>query len=394
MKKPLRIGLIMQGGGNWLGGIEYIKNIIFALASLPPEVRSTFEVCLICSNQLSDIADHVSTYVSNTYYFDTTRQPLTLPNLIRRGIARTLFGQSDLRLDSALNKAKLDFTYPYSTAVWRKKPFRSATWIPDCQHKYLTQFFSEQEIQRRDKAFTSVANHASVIVLSSKTAEADFNKFFFKPTYKSEVLSFRVYPLPEWYEADPLKIQEVYHLPDRFFLVNNQLWQHKNHLVVFEALKILQNQSVYPIIVCTGSLYDHRNPSFLDITLQTIARLGVAHQVYLLGVVKRHDMVSLMRRALAVIQPSLFEGWSTAVEEARCLGKPIILSDIPVHKEQNPPYGIFFESSSAEHLAAVLADSWNNLTPGPNAEQEAAARSNNLREVQAFGYRFLEIARG
>ena len=45
MNKPLKIGLLMQGGRNWIGGAEYIKNIIFALSSLPHEVRSTFEIC-------------------------------------------------------------------------------------------------------------------------------------------------------------------------------------------------------------------------------------------------------------------------------------------------------------------------------------------------------------
>jgi hypothetical protein len=32
----------------------------------------------------------------------------------------------------------------------------------------------------------------------------------------------------------------------------------------------------------------------------------------------------------------LFEGWSTVVEDAKSLNKFIFLSDIPVHREQNP----------------------------------------------------------
>lgn len=37
----------MQGGRGWLGGVEYIKNIILALASLPEESRQTFRLSLI-----------------------------------------------------------------------------------------------------------------------------------------------------------------------------------------------------------------------------------------------------------------------------------------------------------------------------------------------------------
>ena len=394
MKKPLRIGLIMHGGYSWLGGIEYIKNIVLALASLPPEVRSTFEVCLLCSNSLQDTLGGISKHLTSIYYLETDLERLTLPNLIRWKIIRTLFGQNDPRLDRFLKKARIDFAYPCFTKGRGGRSYRSAAWIPDCQHKHLTGFFTKDEIQMRDKNFASIANSASVIVFSSKTSEADFSKFFHKPTYKSKILSSRACLSPELYEEDPLETQKAYHLPDRFFFINSQFWQHKNHLVVFKALRILQDQAIYPIIVCTGCMYDYRKPEFLDMILQTINRSGIAHQVHLLGVVTRPDMISLMRCALAVIHPSLFEGWSTVVEEARCLGKPIILSDIPVHREQEPPNSFFFQNDSAEDLATVLAEYWKTLTPGPNPENEAIAKNNNLREVKAFGYHFLEIAKG
>jgi len=392
--RPLRIGLIVQGGRNWMGGIEYIKNIIFALGSLPLDVRSTFEVRLICAKDLESVQSEVSAYVRNTYFFDDAQVPQSLPGLIRWGISKAVFGQGNPTLIHALNQADLDFAYPSLARLRWTRHFRSAAWVPDCQHKYLPQLFTHEDIEGRDRFFAFIAKHASVVVFSSKTAETDFKTFFRKSTYKSEILSFRVSPLPEWYRADPLAVQQAYNLPDRFLLVSNQFWQHKNHAVIFKALKILQGQGVHPAIVCTGCLYDYRQPSFLDETLQTVHILGLANQVYLLGVVKRLDMISLMRRALAVVQPSLFEGWSTVVEEARSLGKPIILSDIPVHREQDPPHSTFFVPVSAEHLAIALADAWQRLTPGPHPIQEAIARDAGLPELQAFGHRFLQIARG
>jgi glycosyltransferase involved in cell wall biosynthesis len=35
-----------------------------------------------------------------------------------------------------------------------------------------------------------------------------------------------------------------------------------------------------------------------------------------------------------MFQPSLYEGWSTTIEEAIYLGTPIVASDLQVHKEQ------------------------------------------------------------
>ncbi len=57
------------------------------------------------------------------------------------------------------------------------------------------------------------------------------------------------------------------------------------------------------------------------------------------------------------------------------------------------PNSVFFESQSPESLASLLADWLQHLSPEPDLSQEAIARVNNTTEVQAFGYRFLEIVK-
>ena len=100
-----------------------------------------------------------------------------------------------------------------------------------------------------------------------------------------------------------------------------------------------------------------------------------------------------MRHSLAVIQPSLFEGWSTVVEDARCLGKKMSLSDFPVHLEQNPPGSVFFERNSPQELANLIGEWWEKLPARVNLEEESLAQQRNKEDVKKFGYRFLEIAR-
>jgi hypothetical protein len=94
-----------------------------------------------------------------------------------------------------------------------------------------------------------------------------------------------------------------------------------------------------------------------------------------------------------LIQPSLFEGWSTVIEEARCMGKPMILSDFPVHLEQNPPKSKYFEKMSSKSLAPIMAEYWQKFSPGPDLELESIAREINKEEVQTFAYEFLNIAK-
>ena len=99
-----------------------------------------------------------------------------------------------------------------------------------------------------------------------------------------------------------------------------------------------------------------------------------------------------MRKAMAVIQPSLFEGWSTVVEDARALGKPMILSDFPVHIEQDPPYSDYFERNNPEKLASLIKNYDLELKEGPCSDREAIAQIDNEKRIRAFGRRFLEIA--
>ena len=61
-----------------------------------------------------------------------------------------------------------------------------------------------------------------------------------------------------------------------------------------------------------------------------------------------------MRHSQAVIQPSLFEGWSTVIEDAVSLQVPVIASGLKVNKEQLGKDGCYFEPHDFEALAAIL----------------------------------------
>ncbi|MEH2384211.1 MAG: glycosyltransferase [Nostoc sp.] len=395
MNQPLRIGLIMQGGHGWIGGTEYIKNLILALSSLPDEERSTFEICLLYYGQSfePDIQNQLNPYLNGTYNLETELGYFTFINRLKWKVKRVFFKQSAPRLSHFLIKNKLNFIYPYLVPDAENASYQGCPWIYDFQHKYLPHLFTQPDIDERDRGFAKIANSSSRVVLSSKTAAADFKKFFPNSECQTEVLQFRTSLPSSWYELNSVNLQSKYHLPDRFFIISNQFWQHKNHLIVLEALKILKASSIYPVVVFTGHIYDYRKPDYIDTILQTIHTCGLVNQVYLLGLIPRIDQIQLMRRSLAVIQPSLFEGWSTVVEDARCLGKKMILSDFPVHLEQDPPGSAFFDRHSSQQLADLIAEWWEKLKPGSNYEEEILAQARNREEVKAFGYRFLEIAR-
>lgn len=374
-------GLVAIGGRDWMGGANYVRNLAAAVRAAAPETPLTW----ICGAGLSAEWREVSPRVE-------VPAPTRWNRWLRTSRSRAGFRR---RLDAA----EIDFVYPLTYDNFYNLGLRFplgtalqgmawAGWIPDFQHRYLPHLFSEQELQWRDAQMALLAEEAPRVVLSSRSALADFQKFFPAHAHKATLLAFRVAPSTPAGEAAP---EET---PARFFLVCNQFWKHKNHQVVFEALRILRSRGVQPLVLCTGALEDYRGDEYVRSLRALLDEPGLHEQVQLLGLVSRERLVSLMRRALAVIQPSLFEGWSTVVEDARMLGRPCLLSDLPVHREQNPPGARYFPAESAEALAGLLAEVWEHGTPGPDLAAEAAARETAVAQQLAFGREFLDLARG
>ena len=66
--------------------------------------------------------------------------------------------------------------------------------------------------------------------------------------------------------------------------------------------------------------------------------------------IPKNDVSKLIYKSKAVINPSLFEGWNTSVEEAQNTKKKIILSDIAVHREQAQKFSFFLKDNGKKTI--------------------------------------------
>ena len=76
--------------------------------------------------------------------------------------------------------------------------------------------------------------------------------------------------------------------------------------------------------------------------------------VSFLGVIPRVHQLCLMKHSSAVVQPSLFEGWSTLIEDAKSLQVPVLASRLDVHIEQLGESAIYFDPLSPQDIADKL----------------------------------------
>jgi glycosyltransferase involved in cell wall biosynthesis len=74
----------------------------------------------------------------------------------------------------------------------------------------------------------------------------------------------------------------------------------------------------------------------------------------LLGFVPYEDVINLIYHSKILLNPSLFEGWSTTVEEGKIFNKKMILSNLRVHKEQCSNKAAYFKLNDANELAKKI----------------------------------------
>ena len=185
-------------------------------------------------------------------------------------------------------------------------------------------------------------------------------------------------------------------LPPKFLFAPNQFWKHKDHLTLFKAIRIVRDRGCDAVLACTGRAVDARHPSYADELQQFVAAHDLTDRVRFLGVVGDDHLRELFRHAAAVIQPSLFEGWSTVVEDAKSTGRPTILTDLPVHREQAADAGplgsfTFFPPGDAEALAQTILDAWPTLAAGPDHAAEAGAAASRRVRAAASARTFMAI---
>lgn len=355
--------------GQWLGGSIYIENLLAALSALPvaerPDVRIKF-----LSSLRTPLARRLLDFpvVANRPLSIVLADLAAKVRRIHRALVRRWKWVGSL---SRSRSGSIYFPAFDTLQIWRDNLY----WIPDFQPLHLPELFDAAELQARTQGIGRVAEADGLLLLSSRAALSDFERFCPTASIRPRVWSFC-----SSVEAGSLEAcrETVGHfgLPEKFLYVANHFWKHKDHETAFQALKLLKDRGIEVPLVCTGLQADRRDPTYYSSLMRKIAAWDLEGQVHSLGVIPRAHQIELFRAAAAVVQPSRFEGWSTVVEDAKALGRPIIASDIAVHAEQID--GLrechLFRTADAAALAGKIAELWEGLSAGPFPDIERAAR--------------------
>lgn len=376
MAERKRIGIPFSYTEGWIAGTYYITNLIHALNLLDDPSRPEI---FVLSNEKKD-----SGILNETGYPYLKYLPVEITyNYVERivnKLSRILLKRNTIRKEYC--EKDFDIVFPYINYYSLQEIKNKLYWKPDFQEKYFPEFFSKKEIDERKVYLDRLASSGSPVVFSSENARNDFYKFYPANNCKTFVLNFAsTHPEYNTQDVDALKMK--YDIKGDYFISPNQFWEHKNHFAVLKAIKLLKNRNLNFIVVFTGKEQDYRNPNYFERLKKFVDENNLNDNVRFLGFIDRKEQLKLMSSALAVIQPSLFEGWSTVVEDAKEMNQYVILSDIGVHREQLDYNVSFFNPNNENELSDKMVDVLNGKFKSTKKDYKL--------NVQKFGNDFMKI---
>ncbi|GAC1419445.1 MAG: hypothetical protein NVS1B13_14790 [Flavisolibacter sp.] len=312
------------------------------------------------------------------------RKPLNL-NFVKRLINKIscfVIGLDEFEQRSNFGNIKADVIFPAITGMITATPLQKIFWIPDFQEQVLPHFFSKNEISVRNNSHRFIKKGKYDVVFSSQDAFNTFSNLFPKSQNRRHLLKFAV-SHPNYQSLNIYELKRNYKLDKPYYFVSNQFWEHKNHMVVLRALLRLRDNREDFLIVFSGKEYDFRNPEYTKEIKEFVAKNMLTARTRFLGFIDRSEQLKLMSEAIAVIQPSFFEGWSTVVEDAKAMNQWVLASDLAVHKEQLKTNASFFSAKDDQTLA-------NYLLTGIH---EGFSKTKNTYEefVNSFASEFMKI---
>lgn len=371
------IAIIYDYSDCWIGGVYYVQNLISALTLLDDQDKPIINV--YSSNQ-KDV-DELKTITGYPYLVFQVHKNKTIIDKVINHIHYLLIPKVGNYI-KAFRKKDLQGKF-----VFPVQDFKAAnsdvclSWIPDFQELYYPNYFTANELKKRDKSHRLFFESHIPMVLSSNAAKSDCMKFY--PEYKHNiaVLHFAV-KHPDFSSVDIEQLKEKFHIKGQYLFCANQFWKHKNHLFLFKAYKRLRDKGFPYQLVCSGQLKSYKDDEYTNSILEFLTKNHMEDDIKILGFIDRKEQLCLMKNSYAMVQPSLFEGWSTVVEDAKALNKFIFLSDLDVHKEQNPKNACFFDAKNEDELVEKI------MNVKPTAEPY-----DYLENRKRFAIDFLEIIR-
>jgi glycosyltransferase involved in cell wall biosynthesis len=251
--------------------------------------------------------------------------------------------------------------YPVTVPIPRVRDTPTVVTLLDVQHHELPQMFSRAERWLRGWAYDDAARRADVVVTISEHAKAGIEHHLGIQAERIEVIPLGV-DHDRFRPEGPRPLAGE--LPDRYIVYPANLWPHKNHTRLLDAFDRVDDDSLH--LVMTGQAYGRES------------LVAGRERVHLLGHVPLERLPTIYRGAIAMVFPSLFEGFGLPVLEAMACGTPVACSNRGAVAEVTGDATLGFDPTDEEQIADAI------LSVSSDEELRRRLRAAGLAHARRF----------
>ena len=184
---------------------------------------------------------------------------------------------------------------------------------------------------------------ADKIVAISNFTKADVEHYYPIAKGKTEVI---YNPIQSW----KFDVNETSVINRNYFLAISTSSDYKNQKTIFRSYKAYCEKGGEKHLVIIGIINPKSDAYKEYMGLPSVVRERIIWK----GNLSNAELVHLYRHASCYISASKFEGFGMPVAEAMSFGLPVLLSDIPPHREVSQNKGEFFSPTDVNSLASKM----------------------------------------
>ncbi|MBT2332537.1 glycosyltransferase [Variovorax paradoxus] len=219
--------------------------------------------------------------------------------------------------------------------------------VHDLQYRSYPAYFSRTKRLWLDWSLRRIAHSAADVVFISRSSQQDFERHFGRCEHATVIFN----PVEATRAATPAGPSHAPAAGERYLIASYHYYPHKNFGGALKLFERMKREGLVDWLDITGNGAAEVKRMVADMAP------GLGSCVRHRGLVSRQELTRLYCGATAFISLSAFEGFNLSAAEAATLGVPLLLSDIPVHRELFGGYGFFIGSEPcdlgqlSQHLA-------------------------------------------
>lgn len=241
---------------------------------------------------------------------------------------------------------------PFTDPRYAESGMPTVCVVHDLQYKTYPEFFEPEDLAHRDEVFRRAVSRATrLVAISEYTRQCVLRHGALAPSRVTTIVHRtalrRGFDRP--IERGALDRHGL--VAGRFLLYPANFWRHKNHemLLVAFGLAVRRGLPDDVVLVLTGAPCERQR--FLAMTAR---EMGIGDRVRFPGYVSVTDFSTVLRTALGIVFPSLYEGFGLPVIEAMAAGIPVACSRVTALPEVTADAAILFDPRVPTQICAAI----------------------------------------